>query len=515
VDRRQFLAASLAASVAGAAQTPARKRPNIVLLFTDDHAFQALSAYSSKLIRTPNLDRIANEGMLFNQALVTNSICAPSRAVILTGKYSHINGVIDNRLRFDGSQQTFPKVLQKAGYQTAMIGKWHLQSDPTGFDYWEVLPGQGNYYNPDFLTQEGRKHREGYCPDIVADLSLAWMEKRDKSRPFMLMSQHKAPHRNWMAGPKYLTAFDDKHFPEPATLYDDYKGRTSPASKQAMEVARHMELNSDLKTLKSPDEKKLGGYNGEYNRMNDQQKAAWDAAYNKRSAEFQRLKPEGRDLTGWKYQQYMKDYLRCVASVDENVGRVLKYLDDQGLADNTLVIYASDQGFYLGEHGWFDKRWIYEESIRTPLLARWPGVTKPGSKCDLMVSNVDLAETFLEAAGVPVPADMQGHSLVPVLKGQKPATWRKAFYYHYYELPVHQVARHEGVRTDHYTLAHFYDSNEWELYDRRKDPNQMASVYGKPEYAKITAELKAEMARLKKELKVPAQPPPAIPSPGD
>ncbi len=326
----------------------------------------------------------------------------------------------------------------------------------------------------------------------------------------MLFFQQKAPHRNWMPGPKHLTDFEDTQFPEPPTLYDDYKGRTSPAKNQAMEIGKDMTLEADLKVRTPGRELGPGGFRNEYNRMTPEQRSAWDAAYKKRSDDYQRLKPEGRDLTSWKYQQYMKDYMRCIASVDDNVGRVLKYLDDNKLTDNTLVVYMSDQGFYLGEHGWFDKRWIYEESIRTPLLMRWPGVVRPGSKADAMVANVDMAETFLEAAGVPVPADMQGRSIMPILKGQKPKDWRTAFYYHYYELPVHQVARHEGVRTDRYTLAHFYDTDEWELFDRQKDPREMTSVYGKPEYAKVQAALKADLQRLKAELQVP-EPPPVAP----
>jgi arylsulfatase A-like enzyme len=504
MNRRSFLGTFMAGSLAASAQS--RPRPNIVFLFSDDHAYQAISAYGSGLNRTPNFDRIAREGMLFGNCLVTNSICAPSRAVILTGKYSHLNGVIDNRLAFDGNQQTFPKLLQKAGYQTAIFGKWHLKSDPTGFDTWEVVPGQGNYYNPDFLSSSGRKRREGYVTDIIADLALDWLKNRDAKKPFVLMCQHKAPHRNWMPGPDHLTDYEDTSFPLPPNLFDDYKGRATPAGKQAMEVGRDMTLKSDLK-VDTDSDKDGGGFAAEYGRMNEQQRRMWDAVYRKRTEEFNRLKPAGRDLTAWKYQQYMKDYLRCVAGVDDNVGRVLRYLDAAGLADNTLVVYASDQGFYLGEHGWFDKRWIYEESIRTPLLARWPGVIKPGSKCDLMVSNVDFAETFLDAAGVSAPKDMQGRSLIPAFRGQRPADWRKSFYYHYYEQPVHQVARHCGVRTDRYTLAHFYDTDEWELFDRQKDPREMKSVYGDPAYASVQKELKAELARLRKELQVPDKDP--------
>lgn len=487
----------------------ASKQPNILFLFTDDHAYQAISAYGSKLLETPNLDRIAREGMRFDACLVPNSICAPSRAVILTGKYSHMNGIIDNRTAFDGSQQTFPKLLQKAGYQTALFGKWHLQSDPTGFDAWEVLPGQGNYYNPDFLTPQGRKRREGYATDVITDTGLNWLSNRDKTRPFLLMCQHKAPHRNWMPGPAHINDFEDKVFPEPPTLFDDYSGRAKPASQQAMEIGKDMTLGADLKVHPSPDVKPgdLKGYMAEYGRMTEAQRRIWDAVYKRRVEEYNRTRPTGRELTKWKYQQYMKDYLRCVASVDDNVGRMLQYLDAEGIADNTLVVYASDQGFYLGEHGWFDKRWIYEESIRTPCLARWPGVTKPGSASNLMVSNLDFAETFLDAAGVRVPSDMQGRSLLPVLRGEKPADWRKSFYYHYYEQPIHGVARHRGVRTERYTLVEFYETNEWELFDREADPREMKSVYNDPKYAPIRKQLTAEMERLRKEYKLPEKDP--------
>ena len=491
---------------AAAAQVQTRRPPNILFIFSDDHAYQAISAYNGKLNQTPNIDRIAREGMLFNNCVVPNSICAPSRAVILTGKYSHINGVIDNRLAFNGEQQTFPKLLQKAGYQTAIFGKWHLQSNPTGFDAWEVLPGQGSYYNPDFITPTGRKRREGYVSDVTTDLALDWLRGRDASKPFLLMCQHKAPHRNWMPAPNHLSDFEDTVFPEPPNLLDDYSGRAKPASQQAMEIGEHMTMVNDLKVYPLPDAKPgevKGGFMNEYNRMNEKERKMWDAVYKRRVEEYSRLKPQGADLVRWKYQQYMKDYLRCVASVDDNVGRVLRFLDAEGLADNTIVVYSSDQGFYLGEHGWFDKRWIYEESIRTPLLVRWPGVTKPGTRSDTMVSILDLPETFLDSAGVPVPEDMQGRSMTAVLRGQTPSDWRKSFYYHYYEQPIHGVARHYGVRTNRYTLVHFYDSNEWELFDREKDPHQMRSVYGQADYARIQKELTGELARLRKELKVP------------
>jgi arylsulfatase A-like enzyme len=509
MNRRQFLGSLGAASI----QPGQAKRPNIVFVFSDDHAYQAISAYSGgRLNHTPNIDRIARQGMRFDQCLVTNSICGPSRAVILTGKYSHLNGFIDNSgAPFDGSQQTFPKLLRSAGYQTAIFGKWHLVTDPTGFDAWEVLPGQGSYYNPDFLTPAGRKRREGYCTDIVTDLSLDWLANgRDQSKPFMLMCQHKAPHRNWMPAPDKLHLYDGVTFPEPETLFDNYEHRASPAHKQLMEIGKDMVPGSDLKIFSGePGVKELA----EYHRMTEAQKRMWDAAYRPRNEAFYKANPQGRELTRWKYQRYMQDYLRCIASVDDSVGRIQRYLDATGQAENTIFIYCSDQGFYLGEHGWFDKRWIYEESVRTPLLVNWPGVTRPGTTNNSLVSNLDLAETFLDAAGVPVPADMQGRSLRPILSGQTPQDWRKSFYYHYYEFPgPHSVARHCGVRTGRYTLAHYYQSNEWELFDREKDPRELRSVYSDSAYAPVVKELKSEMTRLRAELKVPdVDPVPARP----
>ena len=356
--------------------------PNIIFIFTDDHALEAISAYGSYRNQTPNIDRIAKEGMLFRNALVTNSICAPSRAVILTGMHSHLNGILDNRLRFDSTQVTFPKLLQQGGYQTAMVGKWHLKTQPTGFDYWKVLPGQGHYYNPDFRTPDGRERIEGYVTDIVTDLSLDWLKNRDPNKPFMLMSQHKAPHREWSPGPNHLTMFDGEDLKEPPTLFDDYSDRASPASNQEMTIATHMNLAYDNKVRNLADTTKQGWMHRAphalYNRMTPEQQAAWDAAYGPKNEAFLKAELEGEDLIRWKYQRYMKDYLRCIASVDDNIGRILDYLDETGLAENTVVIYSSDQGFYLGEHGWFDKRWMYEESLHMPLVARWPGVINPG-----------------------------------------------------------------------------------------------------------------------------------------
>ena len=483
----------------------ASDRPNIVFVFTDDHAYQAISAYGSMINHTPHLDRIARDGMRFDRALVTNSICAPSRAVILTGKYSHLNGVLNNRLQFDGSQQTFPKLLQAAGYQTAIFGKWHLKTAPTGFDAWEVLPGQGAYYNPDMRVgpDDTQRRHEGYTTDIITDLSLEWLkERRDPDKPFMLMSQHKAPHRNWMPGPEHLALYDGQHIWEPPTLFDDYAGRASPAAKNRMEIGRHMTLAGDLKVPPPPgtdeDDRQLQQWNRMHGRLTPEQQAVWDAAYGPKNEAFWEASPQGKDLIRWKYQRYIKDYLRCIASVDDNVGRLLRYLDETGLAENTVVIYSSDQGFYLGEHGWFDKRWMYRESLRTPLLVRWPAVVQRGSANGDLVSNLDYAQTFLEIAGVDVPPDMQGRSLVPLLKGETPRNWRESFYYHYYESQVaHGVPAHEGVRTDRYKLIRFYESDEWELYDLDRNPEETLSVYGQPAMKQVTAELMAELRRLR------------------
>jgi len=468
-----------------------QQRPNVLFLFADDHAYQAISAYGSNRNRTPNIDRIANEGMIFHRAFVTNSICAPSRAVILTGKHSHLNGQLTNGMRFDGGQQTFPKLLQKGGYQTAMIGKWHLKSNPTGFDFWQVLQGQGPYYNPAMNTANGVKKITGYTTDVITDVTLEWLKNgRDKEKPFFIMSQHKAPHRNWQPGPKHLNKYDGVEITEPETLRDDYKTRSSAASTQAMTIRNHLSSN-DLK-LRTP------------GNLTPEQKAKWDAAYGPKNKAFAEAKLEGEALFKWKYQRYVKDYLRCIDSVDENVGRLLDYLDKSGLAENTIIIYSSDQGWYLGEHGWYDKRWMYEESFRTPLLVRWPKVIKPGSKNYDLVQNLDYAETALDLCGVKIPGDMQGASFVPLLKGKKPSDWRKSLYYHYYEFPgAHSVRRHYGVRTDKHKLIYFYNLDAWEMYDLEKDPNELKSVYGQPKYAALTKELKTELNRLRELYKVP------------
>jgi arylsulfatase A-like enzyme len=461
-------------------------RPNIVWIFSDDHAYQAIGAYGGRLQPenlTPNIDTLARDGMLFQRAYVANSICAPSRATLLTGKHSHINGKIDNRGDFNHDQSQFQKVLQQHGYQTAMIGKIHLNGKMQGFDYWEVLPGQGIYINPKFVTEQGQTTYEGHSTDIITDRALNWLETgKDDSKPFMLMVHFKAPHRPWVPAPRFQEAFRGRLFPEPDNLFDDYRGRGTAAHQQDMSIATTMDMIHDVKANR-PD----------------------------RAAYLAQHQPTGEDLVRWKYQAYMQDYLACVAGVDENVGRILRYLEEQGLANNTVVMYSADQGFYLGEHGWFDKRFMYEESFRTPLLARWPGVIEASSRNDDLVQNLDFAETFLDIAGAPIPDDMQGRSLVPLLQGETPEDWRESLYYHYYEYPaVHSVRRHEGVATKRYKLIRFYgqdvpDGEEWELYDLETDPNEMHSIYDDPAQQERIAQLKQELLRLREQYQVPAE----------
>ena len=482
-----------------------KKPPNIILVFSDDHAYQALGCYGSVVNKTPNLDRLASEGMVFEKCCVTNSICAPSRAVVLTGKHSHLNGVTDNREEFDGTQQTFPKLLRQTGYQTAIVGKWHLKTEPTGFDYWEVLPGQGHYYNPDFRTVDGTVTEQGYVTDIIHDKALDWLEKgRDPEKPFMLMLQNKAPHREWEPGPDHLEMYEDTIFPEPSNLFDNYEGRGTAAHKQDMSISETMRIKEDLKIWEKGDEE-LNTFKRTIGRMDEEQRRKWDEAYKDDIEEYRNSNLEGEDLVRWKYQRYMEDYLRCIASVDDNFGRILDYLEKNDLADNTVILYASDQGFYLGEHGWFDKRFMYKESFYTPFMVRWPGVIEPGRRSDELVSNLDFAETFLDIAGAEVPGDMQGVSLTPLFKNSLSEKWRESVYYNYYEFPaVHSVRRHEGVFDGRYKLIYFYDLEEWELYDMEIDPGEMKSEYDNPEYAKIVVRLKAELEKLKQQYKVPA-----------
>ncbi len=487
------------------------QQPNILFVFSDDHAPHAIGAYNGWLKSvdpTPNIDRLARGGMLFEKSFCSNSICGPSRAVIMTGKHSHKNGFMNNGNSFDWTQQIFPKLLQKAGYQTAIYGKSHLKGRPQGFDDWAVLPGQGLYYNPDMIFPNGRKRINGYCTDVVTDLAVEWLTKKRKDgQPFMMMVQHKAPHRNWMPALRHLHLYDDIDIPEPATLFDQWEDNAPPARHQELEIDRHMDLNYDLFVDLTPDYNQPASQERQdrsawhnMKRMSPAQLKKWRAAYAPKDAAFHKAKLSGKALVRWKFQRYAKNYLRCVKGVDESVGRLRATLKDLGLADNTIVIYSSDQGFYIGDHGWYDKRWMYEESLMMPFIVNWPGVTKPGSRDTHLIQNLDYAETFLDIAGAKIPADMQGSSLVPLLRGQNPKDWRTSIYYHYYEYPsVHMIPRHYGIRTERYKLMHFYQfGNEWELYDLQSDPDELQNLYGKKGTGKLAANLKKQLRDLQK-----------------
>jgi arylsulfatase A-like enzyme len=484
------LGTSLAAQ--GPAAGAAARRPNILFIMTDDHAAHALSCYGSKVNRTPYLDRIAAEGVRFDNCFVTNSICTPSRASILTGKYSHLNGTpVFNR--FDGSQPNVAKYLQAAGYHTGVIGKWHLGSDPTGFDHWEILPGQGRYVNPVLYTATATRTYDGYATDVITDLSIAFLKNRPKDKPFFLMSHHKAPHREWTPAPKHREVFADKTIPEPATLRDDYATRTDAVRENRQRVFDDMSRR-DLK-LEPPADLPPGPRRNQW--LNEK-----PTEMEIETAGGGRKVLRGEELNAWKYQRYMQDYLACVQSVDENVGRLLDYLDEAGLRDDTVIIYTSDQGFFLGDHGMYDKRFMYEPSLRMPFLVRWPRAIRPGSVQPAMAINCDFAPTFMDLAGLPPAPDMQGRSLVPLLRGQTPADWRTSMYYRYYHEPGHHnTAAHYGVRTTTHKLIHYWRKDQWELYDLAKDPDEMRNVYGDPAQKQTVEKLKAELARLKQELK--------------
>jgi len=502
-----------------------RKRPNILFIMSDDHAYQAISAYGYGYNETPNIDRLAEDGAIFTRATVTNSICAPSRAVILTGKHSFINGKVDNVQPFNWDQPNFAKELQKTGYATAMIGKIHLDGLPQGFDHSVVLPGQGHYYNPDFIVNGEMKRFEGYVTDITTELAMKWLtEGRDKDKPFLMLYNQKAPHRNWKPAPEYLTLYEDKDFVPPATYFDDkteYAGRGTAAREQEMEIDGHARWGHDFKFKVDPEEGDVTSLIRELERFTDEQLLQWNAAYEPKNEAFKEaFFPEGEDfgeaeLPGgeavlsneslrerkiaiWKYNRYIKDYLRTIQSVDDGVGEVLDYLEKAGLADNTIVVYTSDQGFYLGEHGWFDKRFMYEESFRTPLLIRYPKEIEPGTVIDELVQNLDFAPTLLDYAGVEIPAEMQGESFRELVGGTS-SEWRDAVYYTYYEYPsVHMVKRHYGVSTDRYKLIHFYyDIDEWEMYDLEKDPMEMNNIYEDPDYADIRADMHEKLEELR------------------
>lgn len=508
-----LLGSALAAGAADA------ERPNIVFIMSDDHAQQAISAYGhpvSKVAPTPNIDRIAKNGARFDNSFVTNSLCGPSRAAMLTGKFGHINGFNQNGQTFDNTQPTWPRALKEAGYQTALVGKWHIGRDPIGlkFDYWKVLDDQGKYYNPDLITPDGSVRATGYATDLITQHSLDWLKtKRDPGKPFVLMVHHKAPHRNWMPAPRHTRTYENVRFPVPETYFDDYAGREA-AAKQEMNIYRDMYEGHDLKMTKEvgSTELRYNPWTDDFDRLTPEQRKAWNAAYQARNDAMNAAKLEGRELALWKYQRYMQDYMGSVASVDDGVGAILDYLEESGLAKNTIVVYTSDQGFYLGEHGWFDKRFIYEESLRTPLLIQYPGHIPAGTTVDAMVQNIDYAPTFLDYAGVEVPEAIQGRSLKPVVDGKAPANWRDSIYYHYYEYPgFHSVRAHYGVRSDRYKLARFYgDIEAWEFYDLETDPNEMRNRIDDPAYKEEIASMKAELERLRKQYRDTSPPPAPI-----
>ncbi|MGL4852944.1 MAG: sulfatase family protein [Phocaeicola sp.] len=476
------------------AQSNEEKRPNILYIMSDDHSYQTIGAYGYGLNETPNIDRLSTEGMRFDRCFVTNSISGPSRACMITGKFSHKNGFYDNAHStvFDGSQQTLPKLLKAAGYQTAVIGKWHLKSEPTGFDYYSVHYDQGEYYNPHFM-ENGQKRvpYQGYATDLTTDNTIRYLEGADKTKPFFVMMQFKAPHRNWMSAPEKLSMYEEVIFPEPSNLFDTYEGRAAAAA-QEMTIDKHMTLAYDLK-LEGMD--KSGGV-GERKRMTPEQLKQWDDHYMPIAEELKQKGLDGKALVSWKYQRYMRDYLKCISSVDDNVGRMLDYLEKTGEIDNTVIIYTSDQGFYMGEHGWYDKRFMYEESLRTPFLIRAPKGLK-GQSTKAMIQNIDFAPTILDMAGLAIPEDIQGESFRQVVTGEKEKA-KEAVYYHYYEFPdPHAVKKHYGIRTERYKLIHFYDDiDTWELYDLQTDPQEMKNLINEPSQQERIGELKDQLQGL-------------------
>lgn len=498
-----FLSLSVLMAALGASQA-GQPRPNILYIMSDDHAAHAISSYGSKVNQTPQIDRLAKGGMRFENCFAVNSICSPSRATILTGKYSHLNGVPTFN-RFDGAQPTVAKYLQAGGYYTGMLGKWHLGSDPTGFDKWKILPGQGLYFDPAFLSPDGREVIKGYVTDIITDLAIEFLENRPKDKPFFLMCHHKAPHRSWEPDEKHRAMFANRSIPEPATLRDDYAGRTDAIRECQQKVFQDL-TRRDLKLQPPAD-------------LTGPARNQWLAVKPTEvevEVEGKVQKLTGDALNAWKYQRYLQDYLACVQSVDDSVGRLLDWLDKSGLTENTVVIYTSDQGFFLGDHGLYDKRFIYEESIRMPFLVRWPKAVKPGTVQNALAINPDFAPTFLDLAGLPIASDMQGRSLVPLLKGEKPGDWRTSFYYRYYHDPGdHNTRAHYGVRTETHKLVYFWKKDQWEMYDLLKDPEELRNLYPDPAQGDTVAKLKTELYRLKKQVKdddqfAYEQPPPGV-----
>jgi len=499
-------------------------KPNILYIMSDDHSFQTISAYGhpiSRLAPTPNIDRLANEGILFRQAFVENSLSTPSRACLMTGLYSHQNGQRQLGKGIDSTKTFFSELLQQAGYETGVVGKWHMQCEPKGFDYYHILWDQGEYYNPEFRSKNSNGKyikEEGYATTLTTDHSIEFLEQRDKNKPFCLLVHHKAPHRNWMPEPQYLDLYEDIEFPKPETFYDDYNTRCSPAHTQDMTIANTMTMIYDLKVSEA---KSIPPYDKEWNnkgldysldRMTPEQLETWNNAYKPKNEKFLESKLTGDDLVNWKFQRYLRDYLRCIKSIDDQVGRLIDYLEKEGLMDNTIIVYTSDQGFYMGEHGWFDKRFMYEESFRTPLIIRYPQAIEAGVQTDALVQNIDYAPTFLSLAGVEKPEEMSGTTLEPLFGGRTPENWRKDLYYHYYDYPaIHSVRRHDGVRNDRYKLIHFYGKGEMdndkdfdcnELYDLQFDPKEINNLYGKTGYEEITQQLQTRLDEYRKNLKV-------------
>lgn len=486
----------------------AQQRPNIIYIMTDDHDADAISAYNKRLIHTPNMDRIAREGVLFKKSFVANSICGPVRATLLTGEHSHINGHKDNRKRFDSSRLTMPKLLQQNGYQTAIVGKWHLFSYPTGFDYWKILPGQGQYFNPRMINMNGDTSTyKGYAADVITEEAFKWLDSRDTSRPFMLHIHHKSPHRYFLPPLKFVREYVKKTFPEPSTLYVDTTGKGTAWKLQTMSILKDMRLCSDLKVDPAlisdlpeykADSAEIIYYRATFNRVPLEERKEMQALYAERARILREKRPKGRDLLRYKYQWYLQDYLACVASVDENIGRVLAYLDSTGLTANTLLVYTSDQGMYLGENGWFDKRFMYDVSMQNPLLMRWPGVIKPGTVVNEMVQNIDYAPTFLSVAGIKPPSSMQGVNIQPLFTGAISYLKRDYLYYHFYEYKAdHTVLPHLGARGRRYKIIYFYTVDEWELYDLFRDPREQKNLAKRPAHRKTLEKMKKELMKLR------------------
>lgn len=560
MDNKSLLSFAALSCIAATAQAQqkaaaATQRPNIVYIMCDDHAFQCISAYGSpisKLAPTPNIDRIAQRGMRFDRAFVENSLSTPSRACLMTGLYSNQNGQRQLGEGIDTTRTFFTEQLQQAGYQTAVVGKWHMGCDPKGFDYYHIYNDQGQYYNPQYRgTDTDGKYivEEGYSTDLTTDHALSFIEHRDTNKPFCLLLHHKAPHRNWLANTKYFGMYDNVTFPMPETFYDDYETRGSAVRTQKMSVTKDMRWEQDFKVPEMLDTANADSWDSylslmnEVNRMNPEQRIAWGKYYFPRNRRLLEARLTGKELDEWKYQNYIRDYMSVIKSVDESVGRVLDYLDSHGLTDNTIIVYTSDQGFYMGEHGWFDKRFMYEESLRTPLLIAYPGHIQPGTVCNKLVQNIDYAPTFLDLAGISKPKELPGRSLTPLFKaGDKVKVWRSSIYYHYYDYPTyHMVRKHDGVRTDRYKLIHFYGAggldavkenkyqrqpgtrehgcmtyltslgyfepkdsavNYNELYDLQADPHELNNLYGKPGYEKITKQLQKQLNDYRKSIGV-------------